>query len=148
MIDISTLKPGDKIEFIDGTGEIDPPFEKGDVVTVSQTGGYALGGWVTIKEDPTGDGWGASWFQPVTEKPEPRLLVKPEREGDVLVLNVSPYHLRGYDFNQGDQRSFSAEEALACAQRRVRDRGCRQQVRRVRLEDGDHLTPNWLIQDI
>lgn len=69
---------------------------------------------------------------------------------DILVVDVSPAHVRPYDFAAGDRRSFDRQEAIDIARLRVTDRGCRQQVRRVRTLDGPSvpLTPPWLIQDI
>jgi len=69
-------------------------------------------------------------------------------EPTVVVFTESPYHLRPFDFNRGDRRTFTHEEALEIARLRVKDRGCRQQVRKVRTQPGDVLTPVWLIQDI
>lgn len=54
---------------------------------------------------------------------------------------------RSYDFNAGDERRFQQSEAMARAQVRVKDRGCRQQVRL----DGPALLGGprlWLVQDL
>lgn len=67
---------------------------------------------------------------------------------DIVIIDPSPYHFRPYDYAAGDQRKFTREEALAAAELRVKERGCRQQVRPVRVDEEDHLTPIWLIQDI
>lgn len=68
---------------------------------------------------------------------------------DVIVCDPSPVHVRPYDFNLGDERSFLREEAIAKAHRRVKDRGCRQQVRKVAVVPNNaHVIPSWLIQDI
>lgn len=69
----------------------------------------------------------------------------------VLVVEnpPAPVHVRPFDANRGDQRTFTQDEAIAVARLRVKDRGCRQQVRQVdRPHDDDHLIPRWLIQDI
>jgi hypothetical protein len=77
------------------------------------------------------------------------LVVPGHIECDVTVFEQSPYHLRPFDFEAGDERSFDRDQALAKAHRRTKDRGCRQQVRRVRQDpQDDRLSPAWLIQDI
>lgn len=74
---------------------------------------------------------------------------EPETNPDVLVVDPSPAHVRSYSFDAGDERSFDRDEAISIARHRVVERGCRQQVRRVRTFDGKvALTPPWLIQDI
>lgn len=69
---------------------------------------------------------------------------------NIIVVDPSPAHLRGYSFNAGDERFFDRKEAISAAMRRVKDRGCRQQVRIIDLPKDAHesLTPRWLVQDI
>lgn len=63
-------------------------------------------------------------------------------EGPLLVT-------RPYDFEAGDIRKFTQEEAIAAARLRVKDRGSRQSVRQADVAPADqHLTPRWLVQDI
>ena len=72
-----------------------------------------------------------------------------DAEPSVLIVDPSPKILRGYDFNQGDERFFDRDEAIAKARLRVKDRGCRQQVRPVDVHPDDaRLHPRWLVQDI
>jgi hypothetical protein len=67
---------------------------------------------------------------------------------NVVVVDPSPIHLREYDFEAGDERFFDREEAIAKAMLRVKDRGCRQQVRITAGPLVGGLNPLWLVQDI
>lgn len=72
-----------------------------------------------------------------------------ELPNNIVVIDVPVEVYRSYDHKRGDARRFTQEEAIALAQLRVKDRGCRQQVRKVRIQPGDEaLVPVWLIQDI
>lgn len=67
---------------------------------------------------------------------------------NILTIAESPATLRPYDFNLGDERKFTYAEALERARVRVKDRGCRQQIRRQDVDPADRrLVPVWLIQD-
>jgi hypothetical protein len=67
---------------------------------------------------------------------------------DLILIDTPPAHLRPYSFAAGDQRFFTHTEAVAVAQLRVKDRGCRQQVRPVHSDEHHtSLIPRWLVQD-
>ena len=75
----------------------------------------------------------------------------PDMTPTVLVVENPPaaVHTRPYDYARGDMRFFIREAAIEVARLRVKDRGCRQQVRQVdRPKGDDHLIPRWLVQDI
>lgn len=130
------FKPGDKVRFAD---DFHPYYQKGDVATVDTVD---RDGWPSLKECKWIWTWNPGWFEHVDPQPG-------NRAPEIIVVDPSPVHLRPYDFEAGDERRFDREEAIAVAQRRVRDRGCRQQVRSVSVDEHDAtLVPRWIIQDI
>lgn len=169
---------GDVVSLNEGAPII-PPFsrhgEQAKVVDLRLDDESVL---IMLDRDP-GHWWSPVWFERVeaeqtrVEIPEGDLgnpiqvrseaeRFQVEREGTVTWLDGTvegaapqvvvydlPPVLRGYDAGLGDQRKFDRDEAIAVALRRVKDRGCRQQVRKVQVvEENQHLVPSWLIQDI
>lgn len=72
-----------------------------------------------------------------------------DQPNNIIVVDVPLEVNRSYDATKGDARRFDREAAIALARLRVKDRGCRQQVRQTQVQPGDEaLVPRWLIQDI